>query len=103
MKKAAWNRRFEFRKRSQLFICAHNEKLSVAAMRINDPPLRSRNACCSRPQPQVLLRFLKGERARHAPGTDGRSPARDCPPAVNRCRRVFKTARERADCIVTGA
>jgi hypothetical protein len=31
------NRRFEFQKRSQLFIRAHNELLSVAAMRICNP------------------------------------------------------------------
>ncbi len=43
---ARWNRsnrRFEFQERSQLLIRAHNETLSVAAMRINNPnrsPLR---------------------------------------------------------------
>jgi hypothetical protein len=31
------NRRFEFQKGSQLFIRAHNETLSVAAMRVSDP------------------------------------------------------------------
>jgi len=31
------NGRFEFHKRSQLFICAHNETLSVTAMRISNP------------------------------------------------------------------
>jgi hypothetical protein len=31
------NRRFEFYKRSQLFIRAHNETLSVVAMRICNP------------------------------------------------------------------
>jgi hypothetical protein len=31
------NRRFEFEKRSQLFIRVHNETLSVAAMRVNNP------------------------------------------------------------------
>jgi hypothetical protein len=31
------NRRFEFHKRSQLFIRAHNETLFVTAMRIRDP------------------------------------------------------------------
>jgi len=30
------NRRFHFNKRSQLFICAHNEALAVAAMRISN-------------------------------------------------------------------
>jgi hypothetical protein len=34
---ASANRRFEFRKRSQQFIRVHNETLSVAAMRINNP------------------------------------------------------------------
>ena len=31
------NRRFEFDERSQLFIGAHNETLSVAAMRVRNP------------------------------------------------------------------
>jgi hypothetical protein len=31
------NRRFEFHKRRQLFICSHNETLSVAAMCVNNP------------------------------------------------------------------
>jgi hypothetical protein len=31
------NRRFEFQKRSQLFIRVHNETLSVAAMRVCNP------------------------------------------------------------------
>jgi hypothetical protein len=31
------NRRFEFQKRSQLFIGAHNETLSVVAMRVSNP------------------------------------------------------------------
>jgi hypothetical protein len=31
------NRRFEFQKRSQLFIRVHNETLSVVAMAVNDP------------------------------------------------------------------
>jgi hypothetical protein len=31
------NRRYQFQKRSQLFIRAHNEPLSVAAMRISNP------------------------------------------------------------------
>jgi len=30
------NRRFKFNKRSQLFICAHNETLSVVAMRVSN-------------------------------------------------------------------
>jgi len=37
------NRRFQFQKRSQLFIGTHNETLSVAAMRVRNPdysPLR---------------------------------------------------------------
>ena len=34
---AASNRRFQFQKRSQLFIRAHNETLSVVAMRVNNP------------------------------------------------------------------
>jgi hypothetical protein len=29
--------RFEFYKRSQFFICTHNEALTVAAMRVNNP------------------------------------------------------------------
>jgi len=31
------NRRFKFKKHSQLFIRSHSETLSVAAMRINNP------------------------------------------------------------------
>jgi hypothetical protein len=31
------SRRFEFKKRSQLFISAHDETLSVTAMRVNNP------------------------------------------------------------------
>jgi hypothetical protein len=31
------NHRFEFQKRSQLFIRTHNEPLSVAAMRVSNP------------------------------------------------------------------
>ena len=31
------NRRFQFNKRSQLFIHVHNETLSVAAIRVNNP------------------------------------------------------------------
>ena len=31
------DRRFEFQKRSQLFIRTHNETLSVVAMRVNNP------------------------------------------------------------------
>jgi hypothetical protein len=42
------NRRFQFHKRSQLFICAHNETLSVIAMgvqrRIVRPIFRFLNA-----------------------------------------------------------
>jgi hypothetical protein len=34
---ATANRRFEFQKRCQLFICVHNETLSVVAMRVNNP------------------------------------------------------------------
>jgi hypothetical protein len=34
---AGTNRRFEFQKRRQLFFCAHNETLSVAAMRVCNP------------------------------------------------------------------
>ena len=45
----------------------------------------------------VLLGSQTGERARHAGGTDARSPARDCAPVVNRCGRLFKIARKRAD------
>jgi hypothetical protein len=30
------NRRFDFEKRSQLFVCAHNETLSVGAMCVNN-------------------------------------------------------------------
>jgi hypothetical protein len=33
---ASANRRFEFRKSSQLFFCVHNETLSVVAMRISN-------------------------------------------------------------------
>jgi len=33
---AARNRRFEFKKRSQPFICPHNEALSIAAMRVSN-------------------------------------------------------------------
>jgi hypothetical protein len=36
-KAAALNRRFEFDKRSQLFTRAHNETLSIAAMRVSNP------------------------------------------------------------------
>jgi hypothetical protein len=32
LKREAWNHRFEFQKRSQLFICAHNETLSFVAV-----------------------------------------------------------------------
>jgi hypothetical protein len=31
------NRRFEFEKRGQLFICVHNETLSVVAVRVSNP------------------------------------------------------------------
>jgi hypothetical protein len=31
------NRRFEFEKRSQLFIGVHNETLSIVAMRVSNP------------------------------------------------------------------
>jgi hypothetical protein len=31
------NCRFKLKKRGQLFICVHNETLSVAAMRVGDP------------------------------------------------------------------
>jgi hypothetical protein len=31
------NRRFKFHKRCQLFICTHNETLSVAMMRVSNP------------------------------------------------------------------
>jgi hypothetical protein len=34
---ASADRRLEFQKRSQLFIRSHNETLSVAAMRVNNP------------------------------------------------------------------
>jgi hypothetical protein len=34
---ASPNRRFEFQKRSQLFIRVHNETLPVVAMRVNNP------------------------------------------------------------------
>jgi len=37
------NRQFKFQKRGQLFVRVHNEPLSVAAMRVNNPdrsPLR---------------------------------------------------------------
>jgi hypothetical protein len=34
---AGANRRFEFQKRSQYFIDTHNETLSVAAVRVNNP------------------------------------------------------------------
>jgi hypothetical protein len=34
---ASVNRRFQFQKRSQLFIRTHNEAPSVVAMRVNDP------------------------------------------------------------------
>jgi hypothetical protein len=34
---ASADRRFEFLKRSQLFIRTHNETLSVTAMRVNNP------------------------------------------------------------------
>jgi hypothetical protein len=40
---AATNRRFEFDKRSQLFVGVHNETFSVAAVCVNNPdrsPLR---------------------------------------------------------------
>jgi hypothetical protein len=35
------NRRFQFQKRSQLFIRAHNETLSVVAMRVSNPDCSS--------------------------------------------------------------
>jgi hypothetical protein len=31
------SRHFKFQKRSQLFICVHNETLSVAAVRVSNP------------------------------------------------------------------
>jgi hypothetical protein len=34
---AGSNRRFKFQKRSQLFVCTHNETLSVVAMRVGNP------------------------------------------------------------------
>jgi hypothetical protein len=34
---ASANRRFQFHKRSQLFIGVHNEALTVVAMRVNNP------------------------------------------------------------------
>ena len=38
---AGANRRFEFQKRSQLFIRVHNEALTVAAMRVSNPDCSS--------------------------------------------------------------
>jgi hypothetical protein len=38
------NRRFEFQKRGQLLICAHDELLSIAAMRVNNPGKCSRSS-----------------------------------------------------------
>jgi len=35
------NRRFQFQKRRQLFIRSHNEPLSIAAMRVNNPDCSS--------------------------------------------------------------
>jgi hypothetical protein len=43
---AGSNRRFKFQKRSQLFVCTHNETLSVAAMRVCNPdrsPVRNQS------------------------------------------------------------
>ena len=54
-------------------------------------------AICPRPWPPILLFSKRVNAARHARGTDARSPAGDCTPAVNRRCRLFKTARERAD------
>ena len=34
---ASANRRFEFKKRSELFICTHDKALPVAAMRVSNP------------------------------------------------------------------
>jgi hypothetical protein len=51
-------RRFEFQKRGQLFICPHNETLSVAAMRFRNPdpfaPLRPTAATQPKLQPALL-------------------------------------------------
>ena len=43
------------------------------------------------------LGFAKREPARHARGTDARSPARDRLHLTDRRGRLFKTAGERAD------
>jgi hypothetical protein len=37
MSTALADHRFQFQKRSQLFICPHNKAPSIVAMRINDP------------------------------------------------------------------
>jgi hypothetical protein len=45
------NRPFQFQKRRQLLICPHNETLSIAAMRVNNPdwptelPVTFESAC----------------------------------------------------------
>jgi hypothetical protein len=53
------NRRFEFHKRSQLFIRVHNETLSVVAMRVCNPNCSpvGINRCDAAPTPTGLLSF----------------------------------------------
>jgi hypothetical protein len=48
-----YGRRFEFQKRSQLFIRTHNEPLSVVAMSVNNPdrPALAIYRCNTAPTP----------------------------------------------------
>ena len=52
------NRRFEFQKRSQLFIRTHNETRSVAAVCVSNPD-RSPVAIIAETQPQLQLALLR--------------------------------------------
>jgi len=52
------NRSFQFQKRSQLLIGAHNEALAVVAMRVNNPD-RSRSKSRAETEPQLPPAFLR--------------------------------------------
>ena len=56
------NRRFEFVRRRQLFIGAHNETFSVA-LRVSNPRLFARRNPLPKPQPQ--LRMVSDETGFH--------------------------------------
>jgi hypothetical protein len=59
------NRRFEFHKRSQLFVRTHNEALSVIAVRVRNPDCSpvGINRCDAAPTP-TGFRFLESKSGR---------------------------------------